>query len=354
MARRFKVPALILLVASIAYGLVHAQTASSNAQSRVLGEVLKIDPNTKQLILKTTEGEQVTIACDEKTIYRRVPPGETTLDKAVAISITDINVGDRVIARGSTTEASKAMIARGVIVVDRQEIAQKKQHDRAEWTSRGIEGVVTAMKPETNEVTLLAHSSGGAKPLIVATSGSNIRRYAPNSIKYSDARPSSINEMKVGDRVRALGNKSDDGSRLIAEEIVFGAIRTVGGFITAVDTGRGEIKINDIPTKQPLTIIANNDSMLRRLSPEVSKLLGTNAASSSAVQQQIEQQPTLKVADLKVGDAILASTTVGTSPGLVNAIILVAGVESFLKQHTQQSKGRDFNVTLALPSGVGP
>jgi hypothetical protein len=356
MLRRFKAPTLILLFAFFAHGLAHAQTAApattSNAQSRVLGEVLKIDPNTKQLILKTAEGAQVTVECDEKTVYRRVPPGETTLDKATPISFTDINVGDRVIARGSTSEPGKALSARGVIVINRQEIARKKQHDRAEWTSRGIEGVVTAMKPETKEITLLTQSPEGPKSLTVAMTGSQIRRYAPDSIKYSDAKPSSINEMKVGDRLRALVNKSEDGSRLVAEEIVFGAIRTVGGFVTAVDLGRGEIKINDIPSKQLLTIVVNNDSMLRRLSPEVSRLLSTD--QKGTVQQMVEQQPPLALAELKVGDGILASTTVGTGSSFVNAIILVAGVESFLKQHTQQSKGRDFNVSLALPSGVAP
>lgn len=347
MARRLKVTALILLFAFIAQGSAHAQTP--NTQNRVLGEVLKIDANTKQLTLKTTEGAQVTVECDDKTVYRRVPPGEKTLDKATPINLTDITVGDRVIARGNTTTGSNAISARSVIVMDSEAIAQKKQRDRAEWASRGIEGVVTALKPETNEITLLSQSSEGPKSFTVATSGSHFLRYAPNSIRYSDARPSSIGEMKVGDRLRALINK--DGTRLVAEEIVFGSIRTVGGFVTAIDAGRGEIKINDIPSKQPLTIVVNSDSMLRRLSPEVSKLLSTD--QKGTVQQKIEQQLPLTISELKVGDGILASTTMGTTPSLVNAIILAAGVDNFLKQHTQQAR-RDFNVTLALPSGVGP
>ena len=349
MARRLKVTALILLFAFIAQGATHAQTPTTNTQNRVLGEVLKIDPNTKQLILKTAEGAQVTVECDDKTVYRRVPPGEKTLDKATPINLTDISVGDRVIARGGTSTGTSALSARSLIVIDREDIAQKKQRDRAEWANRGIEGVVTALKPDTNEITLLSQSSEGPKSLTVATTGSHVLRYAPDSIRYSDARPSSIGEMKVGDRLRALVNK--DGTRLVAEEIIFGSIRTVGGFVTAIDAGRGEIKINDIPSKQPLTIIVNSDSMLRRLSPEVSKLLTTD--QKGTVQQKIEQQLPLAISELKVGDGILASTTKGTTPSLVNAIILAAGVDNFLKQHTQQAR-RDFNVSLALPSGVGP
>ncbi len=353
MARLFKIPFLILLITFLAYGLAHAQTAApATTQSRILGEVLKVDPNTKQLILKTADGAQVTVQCDDKTVYRRVPPGETTLEKATPISLTDISAGDRVIARGTTSEPGKTLSAGGVIVINGEEIAQKKQRVRAEWESRGIEGVVTAIKPESGEITLLSHTSEGPKSLIVATAGSHIRRYAPDSIKYSDATPSSIKEVKVGDRFRALVNKSHDGDGFVADEIVFGSIRTVGGFITAVDAGRGEININDIPSKQQITILVNNDSMLRRLSPQASSLLSTDRKGT--VEQMIEQEPALALTELKVGDGILASTTVGTSPSLVTAIILAAGVESFLKQHTQESKKRDFNISLALPSGVAP
>jgi hypothetical protein len=257
------------------------------------------------------------------------------------------------------------LVAGVVIVVDDKDIAQKKERDRAEWLKRGIEGVVTAANPETNEVSLLTHSSEGAKSFVITTGSSRVRRYAPDSIKYSDAVPSSIKEVKVGDRLRALGDKSSDGTHFTAEEIVFGSIRTIGGFITAIDPTRGEIQINDIPTKQLLTVVINNDSVLRRLSPEVVKQLGAVPAGNSAVdvsprarsaelQQLIEKQPAETLADLKVGDAILASSTVGATPSQVRAIIVATGVESFLKQYIQQPKGRDFNLSLGLPSGIGP
>ena len=372
MEKLVKVTALVLLVLFVSHRFAQAQTVPSTAtstpaagsQNRVLGEVVTIDSNTGQLSLKTAEGAQVIIKCDEKTLYRRVPAGEKSLDKAVAINLADIGVGDRVIARGSMTDGSNALVARGVIVIDDKEIAQKKERDRAEWLRRGIEGVVTAANPETNEVSLLTHSSEGAKSFVITASSSRVRRYAPDSIKYSDAVPSSIKEVKVGDRLRALGDKSSDGTHFTAEEIVFGSIRTIGGFITAIDATRGEIQINDIPTKQLLTVVINNDSVLRRLSPDIVKQLGevpaANSADASAparsakLQQLIEKQPAGTIADLKVGDAILASSTMGATPSQVRAIVLATGVESFLKQYIQQPKGRDFNLTLGLPSGIGP
>jgi hypothetical protein len=364
---------ITILIASISRDFVDAQTppstspqttASVTGQSRVLGEVVAIDLSAKRLSLKTTSGEQATIECDEKTAYRRVPAGETTLDKAIAIGFADISVGDRVIARGSLTGASKVMLTRGLVVINQKEITQKKERDRSEWLRRGIEGVVSATKPEAGEVTLLMRTPEGNRPMIVAVGESNIRRYALDSIRFSDAKTSSVAEVKVGDRFRALGDKSSDGARFKAEEIVFGSFRTVGGFITAVDASSGEIKINDIPTKKALTIAINKDSMLRRLSPALVKLLveaskGSPAAGSSRIggaelQRMIEQQPSLTIADLKVGDGILASSTTGPTPSRVSAIVLTAAVENFLKLHAQNPARRDFNLGLGLPSGITP
>src|SRR5699024_28306 len=162
------------------------------------------------------------------------------LDKAVVIGLTDIGVGDRLIARGSAAEAGKSLVARAVVVVDHKEIARKKERDRAEWQTRGIEGVVAEVKPGTNEVSVLPQTAEGAKSPVIAAGGSNIRRYAPDSIKYSDSVPGTVGEMKPGDRLRALGDRSADGARFTAEEIVFGSIRMAGGFVTAVDAASGE------------------------------------------------------------------------------------------------------------------
>lgn len=360
----------ILFAVLISHGLVSAQTTpqsaaptpAAGAQGRVLGEVTAIELNARRMTLKTAQGEQVVVAGDDKTVYRRVPPGEKTLDKAVVIGLTDISVGDRVIARGGAADAGQPLLARSVIVIDQQEIARKKERDRAEWQSRGVEGVVAEVKSEANEVRLVTQSAEGPRSLIIAAGGSNIRRYAPDSIKYSDAVSSTVGEMKAGDRLRALGDRSGDGARFTAEEIVFGSIRMSGGFVTAVDAATGEIKINDIPTKQSLTIVVNNDSMLRRLPSSLAQQLVTAGAGSAAeaggrgaeFQKLIEQQPPGAVGDLKVGDAVLASTTPGATPSRVSAIILLTGVDGFLKQHMQQPKARDFNLTLGLPSGVGP
>lgn len=344
-----------------------AQTAGQTsgdgaAQNRVLGEVTAIDSARMQIGLRTSEGQSVVVKLDGKTLYRRVPPGETTLAKAAVISLGDIGVGDRVIARGERGEGGGSMRAGALIVVSKAEMAKKLEHDRAEWLKRGIAGVVTAVNKQTGEVTVLARAQEGTKSLVVAAGkDAAFRRYAPDSVRFADARPGSFDELKVGDQLRALGVRSDDGARFTAEEVISGSFRTISGKVTAVNAAGNEIQVGDVQSRQPVTIAVSADSQLRRLSPAVIDLIKQAVAGPSSkpkdpsaggdVQDKIEQLPAVGLADLKVGDSVLVSSTSGTSAGRVTAIVIAVGAESLLQWQAKQSDTRVFNFGLGLPSG---
>ena len=55
------------------------------------------------------------------------------------------------------------------------------------------------------------------------------------------------------------------------------------------------------------------------------------------MEQMIERQPTIELADLKPGDALIIASTAGADPGKITAITLLAGVEPIL---TSAPKGR--------------
>jgi len=62
------------------------------------------------------------------------------------------------------------------------------------------------------------------KNMVVHTSDKTvIRRYAPDSVKFDDAKSSALQEIHPGDQIRARGDRSADGAELAAEEIVSGA-----------------------------------------------------------------------------------------------------------------------------------
>ncbi|HEX8137607.1 MAG TPA: hypothetical protein VF544_08465 [Pyrinomonadaceae bacterium] len=397
----------LALLHGVAATEAHAQTAQAPPSAQadagltpngVIGEVTAIDTAARQMSVKTDAGAVVNVLMSDATIYLRLPPGEKTLDKATKITLADVGVGDRVFARGKTSDDQKTVPARALVVMTKADIARKQEHDRAEWRRRGILGTITALNPETKEVTVSARMREGVRPIIVEASSPavNFRRYAPDSIKFSDARPSSFAELKIGDQLRALGEKSADGTRFTPEEVVSGSFRTVGGTVTAVNSQAGEIKINDLLTKQPVTITVRPDTMLRSFPPEMAAMMaqrmqgpgggpgagigggagggpggGAQAGAGGGprgpgggfdFQEVLERLPAIQVGELKTGDTIIVSSTTGATPARVTAIALVSGVDALLNrmQARQQAarsgpnpgasnSGPDINFGIGLP-----
>jgi co-chaperonin GroES (HSP10) len=378
-----------------------AQADAGITQTRVLGEVTAIDANGKQMTVKTEAGSIVTVILDDKTEYLRVPPGETSLDKAIKIASSEVGVGDKIYVRGRVSEDKKSVPAQRLIVMSKADIQKKHDQERAEWRRRGVSGIVIKLDAENKEVTIQTRGREGVKPLIVAAPDSvKFRRYAPDSVKFSDAKPSSFTELQVGDQLRALGDKSADGARFTAEQIVTGSFRTIGGTVTAVAADTGEIKITMLGSKQAFTIQVNKDSMLRRIPPQVAMMIamrsqgGEGGSSPGAgagqappgggppgggggarpggqpgmgpggermrpegggdFQDMLERMPPVTLAEIKPGDVIAVSSTAGADPSRLTAITLVTGVDAILTAIARGPAGarRPTNLSTGLPSGV--
>jgi len=337
-----------------------------------LGEVTAIDAATKQITIKTDAGSVVSVGVTEKTTYKRLAPGEQSLANATDIAATDVSVGDRVMARGTLAEDRKSVPAVQIIVMTKGDIAKKQDAERMEWRRRGILGVITVLKPDTHEITIANRTIAGTQSVVIPVGDkTEMRRYAPDSIKFSDAKPSSFTELKVGDQLRALGEKTEDPLRFKPEKVVTGSFRTVGGVVTAIDVAKGEIKINDLDKKQPLTIIVKQESVLRKFPSEMGAMGGFNRGGGGGpggpgagggapaggqqpqgqggagrpqggggpggprgggfnINEMLERLPTISVADVKVGDTIIVSSTQGVDPSRLTAISLVSGADTLL------------------------
>ncbi len=353
----------------------------------VIGEVRSIDAAARQMIVKTDAGSLVTVKLSDKTAYLRLAPGEKTLTNATKVTFADVGEGDRVWARGKVADDHKSVPALAVVVMTKADIAKKQEADRAEWRRRGILGVVSTVKADTKEITISTTTAAGPQPIIIpVTDKVDLRRYAPDSIKFSDAKTSSLSELQVGDQLRALGEKSADGTHFAPEKIVTGSFRTVAGTVTAIDAAAGEIKIHDLQTKKPLTVVIKNDSVLRKFemgggmmmmgggrgpgagpggeqsAPAQGAKQGqagaqqgnkqpqpAGGAPGSAgggpggqgggprpggrnfnIQDMLDRMPTIAIADLKVGDTIIVSSTKGADPSRLTAISLVNGADTLL------------------------
>src|SRR5689334_1887301 len=198
-----------------------AQTPPPAATKSVIGEVTSIDAASKSIKIKADgSGASYTINLDDKTSYLRVPPGEKDLKKASKIALSDINAGDRMLARGPVSEETKTVPATTVIIMTKSDLAQKHERDRAEWQRRGLTAVVASVNPQTKEITVTQRGRDSKTIAVDASNDPAIRRYALDSVKFNDAKPSSLAEVKPGDNIRVLGDKNEDGSRIKAEEIV--------------------------------------------------------------------------------------------------------------------------------------
>ena len=256
------------------------QTDAGITPTRVIGELKAIDSAAKQITVKTDANSLVTVTVGDSTAYSRIPPGAKTLDKATKITFADLGAGDRVLAVGKVADDYKSATAGALVVMTKGDIAKKQEAERLEWRKRGILGVVSAVKPDKKEVTISTRNPMGSQNVIIPISDKlDMRRYAPDSIKFSDAKPSAFEELKVGDQVRALGNKSADGTHFAPERVVSGSFRVVAGTVTAIDA-KGELKINDLQSKKPLTVVIKADSVIRKF-PDMAAMAAARGAAGT-------------------------------------------------------------------------
>lgn len=406
----------LVLVGVLANFTVDAQIPNPTAQgsdenitpNRAVGELKVIDAAARQLIIKTDAGSLVTVVLNDSTTYMRVAPGEKSLTNATKIAFTDLAEGDRVAAMGKVADDHKSVPARAVLVMTKADIAKKQEAERAEWKKRGVLGIITALKPETKEITISSRTMAGPQALIIPVSDKvEVRRYAPDSIKFADAKPAKFDELKVGDQLRALGERNADGTAFNAEKVVTGSFKTVAGTITTIDSTTGEVKINDLQTKQPLTIVVKQDAVLRKFPaanemgglmmmmgrgpgaggagagqtppggqaasrPQPSGGQGTPAGVPGSggpgggtrmgggggmnIQDMLERLPTISLSDVKVGDTIIVSSTRGADPSRLTAITLISGADTLLNMlaaRQPQAGGQTApNPAAGLGSGI--
>ncbi len=342
---------------------------------------------SSKIVLQTKDGA-IDVVLSDKTEYKRVSPENPSLKTATAGNLTDIGVGDKLIVTGIFSADKKSVPAKAVYLMTKSDIAQKQNKEREEWRTRGITGQVAAVNPQTKEITVSMRGiMGERKTVLTLKDNAGFRRYAPDSVDYNEAKTSSFDEIKVGDSIRALGDKSEDGATIKAEKIVTGSFQTVGGTIKAVNSERNEITINNVQTKKDVTIAFGKNAVLKRFPAEMAQRMaqfqamqagggnsamapggqgavrpprqpsqptgepGTNPnrtgqggggmrASGGNIDDLLERFPNITIADLKVGDMIAVSSTKSAIAERINAIKLLSGVEPFLKAQQQTATGR--------------
>lgn len=356
---------------------IWAQSTSIKS-SVISGDVVAITAEKITISSKTGNVDGILTA---KTEYKKVDPAKPDLASALPASTADIAVGDRVMATGVLAADGKSFPARSVYLMSKSAIAQQHALEADLWRTRGIAGKVTSVNNQTNQITVEVRGLMGSTSTVVTPKGdAKFKRYAPNSIRFDEAVDGSIGDVKQGDMIRALGDKSSDGSSFSAEQIVTGAFQTIAGTIKSIDTDKNEIVITNLQTKKDVTIALGSTSLMKKFPAEMAERLAggqTNGAGGirppgqggvqgrpegkpqandgvagqarpgmgggrgggGGIDDMLDRFPNITAADLKAGDMIAISSTKNGDSTRVSAIKLLAGVEPFIRSAQAQSGG---------------
>jgi hypothetical protein len=287
----------------------------------------------------------------------------------------------------------------------REAINAQRDEEREKRRARTIAGRITAINPERKEIIIQSRGRAAAANAeavtIVATGNVKFLRYAPDSLKLTDALTGSFSDLRVGDQIRTIGDRTPDGSRVTAEEIFSGSITRTVGSIVEVNAARGEIVVKNGQNGQTVTVALAKNTTIRRITPEVAETLkqranqraerrrerasqqpsagnttppvegqqtgrrnrrenrnanggAQQAQGNRALQQPFENLPAITIAELKKGDAVLITSTSAVDTPRITAVSIVTG-DADLQSVLQRSQGGRNNSpnSPGLPGNVG-
>jgi hypothetical protein len=379
----------LALIASAALGIVTAPSVFAEARqtapastARLLGTVTGISGDT--ITLKSDTGVISTITVSDSTRIVQAAPGQKDLSSATVIKVQDLAIGDRVLVRATPGSAENTYSAQAVIAMKKTDIAQKQQQDREDWQKRGVGGLVKSVDAAGGTVVVAA---GSRTFTIHTTPKTIIRRYAPDSVKFDDAKVSTLDQIKPGDQLRARGDRSADGAEVTADEIVAGSFRNIAATVASVNPAGQTLTVTDLATKKPVVVRVTPDSQMHKLAPEMAQGIaarfkggdasaqpaaaggqaaaqggqapaGNGSGASAAgraggqrgdLSQMLQRAPSVQLSDLHPGDAVMIVATEGASD-TATAITLLAGVEPMLQASTKASQSL-FSSSWSLGGG---
>ena len=234
------------------------------------------------LVLTSDAGVEMNVDVRDSTKIVRIAPGQKDLKDAQTIALTDLQVGDRILVRGKAGDDNKTFSATSIIAMKKADIAEKQSHERDEWQKSGVGGLVNNVDAASGIISITTPSLREKKTVAVhVTKDTVLRRYAPGSVKFDDAKPAPLGEIRPGDQLRARGEKNADGSELTAQEIVSGSFRNISGTISSLDSAQSTITVHDLATKKNVAVKITSESQLRKLPAPMAQRIAQRLNGSS-------------------------------------------------------------------------
>lgn len=401
------------LILSIGAPALAQTPAAAPAPITVLGQVELVDAGARSLVMKAADGSSLSVTLAEKGTVVKVAPGETSLANAAPIGFDAITSGDRVMVRGGARNERGIEGALRVVVMARTDLAARNEAELRAWRERGVSGTLISADPANREFILQTAATpaapgapgapgapaGGPAPVntvVVDATKAVIHRYADNSVKFDDARPSTVTEMEPADQVRVLGTRAADGRKITAERVVFGHFSTRALAIEKIDPASGVISVKDLQSNQKFTLTVSAGGAIRKIPAEMAAMFGGGAPGGGrpgvggggrqsggamgggqagasggppggamggarpngprpggggrggrGMEDMVERMPTITLADLKKDDWIGAVVGRIDASGKAVAFNVLAGIEVFAAR-----ANRSGGVDVGMPAGL--
>ena len=369
-------------------------SGQTTAPDRVVGVVTAVDKATNQISVKVDTGETKSVVVSATSALLRMPPGETAAQKALKISLEEVAVGDRVFARGALIGDGKALEARQIVVSSLADTTAQAQTQQTDPRRRPMAGRIARVDVDKKEITLQPRGREGVTPpTIVISDATRFFRYAPDSMDINHASRSSLSQMREGDQLRALGERSEDGARFAATEIIAGSMTRTIGEVVSIDAARKELTLKN-HEGQTITVTVGDRSSLRRVTPEVAATFATRPGRGDrqpgrptdrgerrerpagengearrggagragrggrGFQEVLAGLPAITLTELKKGDVVFVSGSEGADASRMTAIMLITGDPAFMQRFLQRGPNRGPQNTglpgQVIGGGVGP
>ena len=381
---RRNIAVLVLLVAWGALGgdslisrsAAQAQDAAPQSIAKRIGTVKSVNGSTLTL---DSSGSEVAVSVQPGARILQLAPGAKDLKNATPLQLQDLKAGDTIRARGTASADGKSLAALEVIVITRAAVAAVSDQLRQDWQKRGAGGRVESVDATVGDVVVAIPTLSGKKTLVVHTNKNTVvYRYAPESAKPEDAKPSNVRDIQSGDQLRARGDRNADGTEMTAEEIFAGVFPQFAATVKSVDASEGVLSVQDLVSKKTVQVKVTADSQLHKIPPEMAQGFamrlkgaitaggpgapsgapapkptanpqvagppggmppgggmggGMRAGGAPDLQRMLSRLPSSTLAELNLqkGDAVIILATEGTANGPHTAITLLSGVEPILR-----------------------
>ena len=240
-----------------------------------LGTVKTVAGST--ITLTPASGADVTITVSPDAPVLQLPPGSKSLQAATPAKLEDVSVGDRILATGKAGDAAGTLTASRIVLMKSNDIAARNAAEQREWQRNGLGGLVKSVDGPV--VTVVS----GAKVLKIATTPTtDFKRYASDSVAFTDTKPGTLADVHAGDQLRARGTVADDKLSMTAVAVVSGSFENLSGVISAIDPAAQSLTLKDLTTKKNVTVMITSKSDLRVLPAQAAAAFAARTAGAGA------------------------------------------------------------------------